>query len=202
MSGERRDLEDILGAIREVEANLESRGERASGANMMIWGLAASTIFLFYHLVEVNPRPWVDLLGRTGIRWFWTGPSLVAYVASALVGARLGRIRPEAREARDIRALLVALLVPFGAMVYVSLTGNGDEYAPGLWVAFLGFTFLLWCRGRTGRLRGVWVAASAASFAVAALLLVLAPAWGNLAAGVHYALALVATGAARYHSGS
>lgn len=100
------DLGAILRTIREVEVSLERRAARAQGVLLMIWGLAAASIFAFYQLVEWNPATYDAALGGW-VSWVWLGPMALAYVASALVGARIGRLGATPEQRRHLRRGLV-----------------------------------------------------------------------------------------------
>lgn len=109
------DLDAILRTLREVEVSLERRFARAEAAFLMIWGLVGASIFAFYQIVELDHARWGAILGPW-TSWAWIAPTLAGYVASAIVGARLGRMGADQTQRRDLRrgvipGILVALLV-------------------------------------------------------------------------------------------
>lgn len=196
----RRDLDAILDTIREVEDTLEKRSERATGAIMMVWGAMAGLIFGFYHLVSADTAVASALGGL--VAWAWVPPMLVGYALTAVVGARLGRVRARGGQA-TMRRLLLALLLPLAGLVLLTTTGRGVELVPAMWTAFLGYTMLLPPSSGVAKRRPVFVAAGVASFALAAILLVpaLHP-WGNLVAGIWYVATLGGLGALKYSWGA
>lgn len=115
------DLGAILRTIREVEVSLERRTARAQGVLLMIWGACAASIFGFYQLVKWNHDPYVDALGE-GLNWVWVGPIVVAYVASALVGARLGRLGATPEQRRHLRRGAIPALIITGVVTALILT--------------------------------------------------------------------------------
>lgn len=196
----RTDLSAIIQTIREVEETIDRRAQRAAGATMLVWGIAATAIFAFYHAIATGDALG-HAVGQLVARWFWVPPVALAYAATVVLGARLGRAVPDAQENRSIRWLLLALIPPLGVLVYVQVTGNREEFVPGMWVAFLGIAHLLFRRGNESAFPP-WLCNLAVygSFALGLALLALHPWWGNAAAGVWYALALAALGAVKYHA--
>lgn len=193
----RKDLDDILDAIREVEVSLERRSERATGAIMMVWGAMGAIIFGFYHLVT-DDSSLAATLGKPVVSWAWVLPVLLGYSLTAVAGARLGRIRARRGEAA-MRRLLVAIAVPVLVLVALVATGRGVEAIPAMWVAFVGYTLLL-PPSREGLARSrVCLVAGTVSLVVGAGLL--APAlhpWANLVACLWYAFVLGGVGVAKY----
>lgn len=109
------DLGAILRTIREVETNLERRHARAEGTLLMIWGLVGAVIFAFYQLVELDHEAYHRAFGPL-VSWMWVLPMALGYAASAVVGARLGRLGADEERKRRFRnglvpGLIVAALV-------------------------------------------------------------------------------------------
>lgn len=192
------DLGPILDTLREVNESLDRRAARAAAANRVTWGLVAGSIFAFYAWAHADRgMPLFVALREAGVMpWVWTVPVALGYVATLATGARLGRIAPRSDAARGARWLLVALLVPVAGVVAANVTGHGVGLIPAMWVAFLGVAFL-----QQGCLRGDAPdrVATWGSFALAPVVALLPPAWGNAAASAWYLLALAALGAWRYH---
>lgn len=188
------DLDAILATVREVEQTIERRAQRAMGAVMVAWGLAASSIFAFYAWAHAMPGREEGL-----VQWAWVAPSALAYAITVAVGARLGRIG-EREGARGMRWLMLALLPPFAVVVYTSVTGTGAEYVSGMWILFLAVVHQFWCRTQEPPLRRVFQVAAAASAALGLALLVHPlGTWGEVVASAWYLLVLAGLGAVKYH---
>lgn len=191
----RADLDAILTTIREVETSLERRTMRAVGANLMIWGLASASIFAFYELVERNPAPYQDALGAA-LSWVWLAPIAVGYVASAVVGARIGRFGADRAARRAYAKGFVPGLLVSAVAAALLLTGRG-EMVPGALLVALGATFVAF-GDRATRMGRACLALAAVLVLSGAAVLTFQPSWASLAAAVAMGGGLVALGTWTY----
>lgn len=190
------DLDAILRTVREVEASIERREQRAGALVMVVWGIAAASIFACYQWAARDPAPLTRVVGVRGLDWLWAPPIALAYLFTALARVRLGRMDAK-RGSASARRLLVSILVPIAAIVLIELTGVGWQAIPAMMVAYLGYSYVGWERPGAGprdRIIGI------ASFALGALLLLpmLWP-WANGIAAAWYAVFLAGVGIVRYH---
>lgn len=195
----KEDLGPILDTLREVNESLDRRAARAAAATGVTWGLVASSIFAFYAWAYAAPHaPLVQALRGSGaMPWMWVPPLLVGYAVNLSTGVRLGRMAPRSEEARRVRWLLLALLVPVSAVVAVSLAGSGERLVPAMWIAFLGLAHLQWGPAPRDAPQRV---AIAASFALAPAILLMPLGWAYAAAALWYLAALAGLCAWRYHA--
>lgn len=190
------ELTDILRAIREVEANLDHRAERAGGAVMVTWGVAVAAIFVFYHVVYLNPDPWVAALGGF-LGWVWLGPVAAAYVASLVAGARAGRLARNDEHKRAWRRSLLLGSVPSAVAAGLVLLGEGARI-PGAIVLWLpAACFVASFHGR-GAVKPAARALSVISLVLGVALLGWPTPWSSLAAAAVYGIGLVGLGTAQY----
>lgn len=195
----RNDLDAILDTIREVEVNLERRGERAGGAVNMVWGVVVASIFAFYHFVAANPAPFVDAFGLF-LPWVWVGPCAFGYALTVAIGARLGRV---GASKHGVRFLLLSLIPLIVLIAVLSALGDEGRFIPALTVAFLAWM----CLGGTWRevgpqatrYRAVGIASL---FAAGALLVPALGPWVSLLAALWYGVILTGVGAVQYHAAS
>ncbi|HVM44356.1 MAG TPA: hypothetical protein VM582_00370 [Candidatus Thermoplasmatota archaeon] len=195
------ELDAILRTIREVETSLERRSARAEGALLMIWGLVGAVIFAFYQLVVWNHDPYHAALGPW-LNWMWVLPMAVGYVASGLVGARLGRMGADAERRRRVRAGLVPAAVIAVLAAALVLTGSYDFIYGGVTlVAGLSSAFFAW-RAPPGAVRAVGLAVGGALAALGVLLLATAGAtWAPGAASLGFLVGYLLLGTVRYRLG-
>lgn len=194
----RKELEQILGAIREVEVNLDRRDARAYGAVLAMWAVVGASVFGIYHWMVTDPHhdpgpyAWVHI-------WFWVLPVGVAFVVSALVGARRWRLEAGTRRDARLWGFLAAIVPPIA--VSAVFVHTDLPYAPALWIAFLGAFLVLPGWRDAGPLRAMRLATAAALLATAALVLAAQPIWSNLAAAIAFAVGLGGFGMAKYARG-
>ena len=196
------DLSAILRTIREVEVSLERRYARAEGTILMIWGLVGATIFAFYQLVEWNSTPYVNALGEW-IQWMWLLPMAMGYVASAIVGSRLGRMGADEQRQRDFRrGALPGILVAILATTLVLTQRYHYIYGGVTAISGLALLAFAWTRPRTNT-RTTSLAIGATMTAIGATLL----AWPDhdTAAGIAsltFLLGYLTLGTVKYRLGA
>ena len=193
----RADLDAILTTLREVEASLDRRVARAEGANLMVWGFAAASIFAFYQLVRWNPAPYDAALGAA-LPWAWVGPIVLGYVLTAIVGARLGPARSDPAVRRGLRLGLLP-----GALATLLAAGlvltQRYEYVYGGVTALVGATTLAFCAGSPPSRFRAWALASGIGMLLAGLALLARPVeWAGLTAALAFLVGLVGLGTVRY----
>lgn len=147
----------ILRTIREVEESLERRSARATGANLMIWGLVSGSIFLFYQLVAWNSGPYAAALGPT-LKWVWLVPVALGYVGSALVGARLGSFGADDAARKSYRRGLLPGIIATVLAAILIVMQRGDLIEGALLVV-VGTFFVTFSPGKTPTGRACSVAA-------------------------------------------
>lgn len=190
------ELGDILRAIREVESNLEHRAERAGGAVMVTWGVAVAAIFLFYHVVDLNPDPWVAAMGPF-LAWAWLVPVAGAYVASLAAGARAGRLARSAEQQRAWRRSLLLGTVPSAVAAALVAFGQGERI-PGavlLWLPAACYFASVYGRGAV---KPASRALSVVAGALGILLIAWPASWSSLAAAAVYGIGLAGLGTLQY----
>lgn len=128
---ERPEIQDILRTLREVGESLDRRAARAEGVNLVIWGFAAALIFAFYQLATWNPDPYAAALGGA-LHWVWIAPMAVAYAASMMVGARLGRLGVDAARRRALQYCAIPALVIALVVTSLILTDRDDAIYGGV----------------------------------------------------------------------
>lgn len=194
----RDDLDDILQAIREVDANLDRRAERAAGAVMVTWGIAAAAIFAFYHVVALNPDPYVDALGAA-LHWVWLGPIALAYAASMLAGARAGRLSRSVEQKRAWKRSLLIGSVPTAVATALVLAGESDRIPGAILLWLPAACYFVAVRGRGAPRVGARALAVIAS-ALGVLLIAWPTPWSSLVAAVVYGAGLAGLGTLQYAS--
>lgn len=193
------DLDAILRTIREVEVSLERRFARAEAALLMIWALVGATIFGFYQLVEIDHGSYLATFGPA-LPWMWIGPMALGYVASAIVGARLGRIGIDEKKQRDFRrgaipGLFVAILAT--ALVVT----ERYHYIYGGVVGISGIALIAFAKP-TSRTRTLSITLGAAMTATGIALLALADLpWAPGIAALTFLLAYLTLGTVKYRTG-
>lgn len=192
------DLDDILRAIREVDANLDRRAERAAGAVMVTWGIAAASIFAFYHVVALNPDPYVDALGGV-LNWVWLGPIALAYVASIVAGARAGRLARSEEQQRAWKRSLLVGSVPTLVAAALVLADESDRI-PGAILLWLPAVCIVVATRARGAPRVGARALAVIAGALGLLLLAWPTEWSSLVAAVVYGAGLAGLGTLQYAS--
>lgn len=192
------ELGAILRTIREVEQSLDRRAQRAAGVNLMIWGLASASIFVFYQLAEWNPAPYERALGPA-LRWIWLAPIAVGYVASALVGARLGRAGVDEPSRRSYRRGMLPGLAATAIAAVLMITGQ-HAFIPGALVATIGLFMVGFGQAETSIGRACRIAGIVMLIAGVALVALWQAEWTSLAAAVAMGVPLFATGVWLYQA--
>lgn len=199
-SGARPELDAILQTIREVEVSLERRAARAQGSLILIWGLVSAVIFGFYQLVESNPAPYRNAFGAW-LGWLWIVPLALGYVASAVVGARLGRMGADAHRQRDFRRTLLPGLAIGALAATLVVTGTTDLIAGGATLlAGVFFLAFAWPPGATPVSRVCWWI-GVPLIALGAWMLVFPQPWSSGAAAVAFAVGFGILGTVKYRLG-
>jgi len=185
------EIDDILTAIREVEKSLDHRIERVQGALMVMWGVVAALIALFYQAVVLDPRPFVDAIGVFGVSWAWVLFVGAGYAISIVAGARVGRLEGAERTRREaLRDALPGAVSSLIAFVLV-LVGRPNLIAGAL---LLGFGATCYLRTRKLRVRGASLAVAAAC-ALAGIALLARPfAWQWLVCAILFGGGLMLLG--------
>ena len=191
------ELDAILRTIREVETSLDRRYARADGALIMVWGLVGALIFAFYQLVDLRPAPYHAALGPA-LPWVWLGPVAAGYVATAVVGARLGAMAPDRK--RDFRMGLIPGAIVSLVAVALLLADRG-EYVSGALTLAAGATTLVLCRRRERAFSRVGAAVGAAQIVVGIALVAWPTAWASGIAAAAFGIGFVALGTVRYRGG-
>lgn len=137
-------LGDILTAIREVEESLDRRANRVGGALMVMWGIIAALVAMFYQLVMLNPEPYEHVLGPF-LPWAWVAPVSVGYAAGALVGARLLAATHETGHRRQTLLDFVPAVTSTAIAAALTLAGRFD-LIPGALLAGFSVSLALRCR--------------------------------------------------------
>lgn len=191
----RRELEGILGAIREVEANLDRRDARAYGAVLVMWGVVAAACFAFSWTVGRGAAH-ERTLGHLFLMWYWLVPVAVALVVTLFVGARRWRASDNRWNARVLR--LLAAGVATVALTAAAVAVNAWWYVAATWLAFVGVVFVLpgWDDGPI--LRNVRHVLAAALLLAGAAIVLWKPAWSYLAAAAALLVGLGGLGLAKY----
>lgn len=193
-----QDLDAILRTIQDVEESLDRRASRALGATLLVWGLVGASIFAFYQLVAWNREPYADALGPA-LRWVWLAPVALGYVASAIIGARMGRMSDERR--RELRAAAVPGALTTLLVAFAILTGRPWLINGGV-VLLSGAAFLLisW-RAPASATRSACVGVGAAMCLAGIALLFVNASWGTGAAALAFALGFGIAGTVIYRRG-
>lgn len=195
------DLTAILRTIREVEDSLERRAARAEGTNVMIWGLVGASIFAFYQLVESDHDTYATALGPW-VSWAWLVPMAIGYVASGIVGARLGRMGASAAQRRGYRrGLIPGLLIAALVTVLVLTQRYQFVYGGVTLLAGLACILIAWPapHGAT-RTTGLAVGAAMTIVGIALLALWNAP-WAAGAAALAFLVGYLTLGTVIYRRG-
>ncbi|HET6406097.1 MAG TPA: hypothetical protein VFH78_15760 [Candidatus Thermoplasmatota archaeon] len=196
------DLDAILRTIKEVEVSLERRYARAEGTLLMIWGLVGASIFAFYQLVVWNPDAYRDALGGW-LNWVWLLPMALGYVASALVGARLGRMADAPDRAARLRRMAVPGLVV--ALLVTALVATGRYQFVYGGVTLVGAAAILahaWeARGSPTRATSLAIGGAMALVGVALLALARHPYAPGIASAA-FLVGYLTLGTVRYRSGA
>lgn len=191
------ELREILHAIREVEANLEHRADRAFAAVTMMWGFVVAGIFAFYHLAWNNPALYRDLFGAL-LPWVWVGPALLGVAISAATNAHVGRITDgegDTRSAWVTLGLIVLGLAITAALLASDLQLLVAAFWP-IWLGLIGFVSTTWLSNEV--VGWWWYGFDVVAPIVGVALFVVQPDWAFLAASMVFALGLGGLGAVEY----
>lgn len=191
--GDPEDLSDIIRAIRDVDASLERRLERAQGATMVMWGVVTFVISLFYQLVAWNPEPYRAAFGAL-LPWVWAAPVAAGYAASALTGARIASSAGASAKARAAMADFLPVAVSAALAAGLVLAQHTERIAGALLVGFALTLWLRCVRAPRGPFRSGALGVAAICTVAGAALAVWPLPWSWLASGVLYGGALAFLG--------